>query len=242
MAREPETDELEEPETEHGDETLILGSQDPDDKPRRSRLPFFILLILLLVGGGIVIMNPDLLLNMLGGGNDMPAPPAPEMPVARTAPAPAPTTPPPAPTAPAVVPPPSVTPAPTPSGPAPSASTPSAPPANAPAMPPPAPKTAAPAPLAPAPATTVAKGAPSLVPTPAFGEGQRVTVKQDPGSPAGIGLSLDSAGVRPGPLVRTGAILTVLDAELQNTTWIYSVKAEDGTRGWISEKHLAAAR
>jgi len=240
MAREPQTDELEDTGTEQSDETLILGSQDPEEKPRRSRLPFFILLVLLLVGGGIVIMNPDLLLNMLGGGNETPAPQAPQMPVARQAPAPAPTAPPPDSMPAAPVTPPSAAPSMPPTGAAPTPSAPSA--ASTPAMPPAAPKAPAPAPLASAPATTVAKAAPGAIPTPAFGEGQRVTVKQDPGSPAGIGLSLDSAGIRPGPLVRTGAVLTVLDAELQNTTWVYSVKAEDGTRGWISEKHLAVAR
>jgi hypothetical protein len=52
-------------------------------------------------------------------------------------------------------------------------------------------------------------------------------------------LSADAEGTRPGPTVRAGSTLTVLDAELQNTGWIYSVRADGGAKGWIAETRLA---
>ncbi len=82
--------------------------------------------------------------------------------------------------------------------------------------------------------------APANVPTPLFSEGQRVTVKPDSSSPTGsISLTSDAEGTRPGPTIRTGSTLTVLDAELQNNVWIYSVRAETGVRGWVAENRLA---
>lgn len=90
------------------------------------------------------------------------------------------------------------------------------------------------------PLTSAPTSSPS-VPPPLFGEGQRVTVKPDPASPTGlISLSGDAAGTRPGPSINTGATLTVLDAELQNNIWIYAVRTEEGTTGWIAEHRLAA--
>ncbi|HKW85957.1 MAG TPA: hypothetical protein VJM82_02705 [Nitrospiraceae bacterium] len=79
---------------------------------------------------------------------------------------------------------------------------------------------------------------PSL-PTPLFSQGQRVSVIPDPAPPGGsLSLSLDSAGTKPGPSVRAGTTLTVLDGELQNNVWVYSVRTEDGATGWIAERHL----
>jgi hypothetical protein len=79
------------------------------------------------------------------------------------------------------------------------------------------------------------------VPTPLFGEGQLVTVRADPASPGGsVALTGDAGGTRPGPSVRIGAPLTVLDAELENNTWIYSVRTEEGMTGWIAERRLTS--
>ena len=105
--------------------------------------------------------------------------------------------------------------------------------------PPPAPS-GTPIPATPLPQTTSPGPVASLSPpTPLFSQGQRVSVVPDPVPPSGLlSLNLDSAGTKPGPSVRAGTTLTVLDGELQNNIWVYSVRTEDGTTGWIAEKHL----
>ena len=97
-----------------------------------------------------------------------------------------------------------------------------------------------PVPATPSPLTTSPGPVASLFPpTPLFSQGQRVSVVPDPVPPSGLlSLSLDSAGIKPGPSVRAGTTLTVLDGELQNNIWVYLVRTEDGTTGWIAEKHL----
>jgi len=122
---------------------------------------------------------------------------------------------------------------------------------------PPAPVQAtAPAPV-PAPTGNMAAPAPGTVPappavvanvpmpaasptaqtisTPLFGEGQKVSVS------APTPLTADSAGKKPGPATAApGSTLVVLDADLQNFAWIYSVRTEQGATGWVAEKHLVA--
>jgi hypothetical protein len=72
-----------------------------------------------------------------------------------------------------------------------------------------------------------------------FGEGQRVTVTVDPTAPGGtISLYADPTGSRPGPLVRAGATLTVMDGDLQPDGWMYAVRTDEGVKGWVSEKRL----
>lgn len=77
------------------------------------------------------------------------------------------------------------------------------------------------------------------VPAPAFAEGQQVLVHLDGIAPE-ISLSADSAGGNPGPSVRSGSVLIVLDAEWQHNGWVYQVRTEDGAKGWIAEKRLTA--
>lgn len=77
------------------------------------------------------------------------------------------------------------------------------------------------------------------MPTPMFGEGQKVTVSVEPGAPPdGITLMQDAAGTKPGPTVRPGTTLTVLDGDLQGNSWVYSVRGDDGTKGWVAERKL----
>ncbi|HXH86837.1 MAG TPA: hypothetical protein VNI35_08405, partial [Nitrospira sp.] len=72
-----------------------------------------------------------------------------------------------------------------------------------------------------------------------FGGAQKVTVIDNPAVPSEtIPLMLDSAGTKPGPVVRPGVTLTILDGDLQPGGWVYSVRTEEGTKGWISEKRL----
>ncbi|WP_447983655.1 hypothetical protein [Nitrospira sp. Nam74] len=82
---------------------------------------------------------------------------------------------------------------------------------------------------------------PGTIPTPSFGEGQRVSIVPNSASP-GLPLSLtqDAAGTKSGPTVGPGRTLFVLDAELHNGTWVYLVRTDEGAKGWIAEKQLAA--
>jgi len=49
---------------------------------------------------------------------------------------------------------------------------------------------------------------------------------------------LDPTGAKPGPVVRPGVTLSVLDGDLQPSGWVYSVRTDDGVKGWIPEKRL----
>lgn len=122
---------------------------------------------------------------------------------------------------------------------------PAAQPEMAPAPPAPVDTAPAPAPLAPTPpaamAPTPAPLAPAsnAMPSPMFAEGQKVTVIANPTIPSEIvSLSLDPTGTKPGPTIRPGVTLNILDGDLQPGGWVYSVRAEDGTKGWINENRL----
>ncbi len=41
-------------------------------------------------------------------------------------------------------------------------------------------------------------------------------------------------------MLRPGAIVTVLDGELLNNAWVYSVRTQEGEKGWIPERRLQA--
>ena len=121
----------------------------------------------------------------------------------------------------------------------------------------PSPRNEASAPLAPAtsPATAVPPAAPAIVPPPQmaaraatpvvppldpmFSEGQKVTVTLDERAPGGnIPLFADSSSSKPGPIVRPGVSLTVMDGDLQAYGWMYLVRTDEGVQGWVSEKRL----
>ena len=110
---------------------------------------------------------------------------------------------------------------------------------STPTLAPTAPATPAQIPSASAP--TVAPLAPAANPvsSPMFGEAQKVTVIGNPTVPTEtIPLTLDPAGTKPGPVVRPGVTLTILDGDLQPGGWVYSVRTDEGMKGWISEKRL----
>jgi len=120
------------------------------------------------------------------------------------------------------------------------------PPATAAPVPAPAPESAptgaplAPsAPAMPPPSAAPAPPAPPAAAIPMFAEGQKVTVTLDPTAPGeSVSLSMDSLGTTPGPLVKPGVTLTVLDGEIQGNNWVYSVRTDEGTKGWVPEKRL----
>jgi len=100
------------------------------------------------------------------------------------------------------------------------------------------------APVAPAgapPPQTEAKPVAPVVSTldPMFGEGQKVTITVDEMAPGGsLPLFADSSRSRPGPIVRAGASLTIMDGDLQPGGWMYLVRTDEGVLGWVSEKRL----
>lgn len=238
FARQPEPDlEFTEEELE---QTTNVRSSSPIKPPKKSggRPLLWILLLALVGGGAYVAMEPEMVMDLLGpilGESPRPQQPPP---VAMRPPRPMP-----APSAPAGQPetasPNAVAPpVPTPQAAAPTpVPTPSPAPTPAPGMPtasvpiPPAPVTPA-APAAAAPAVTAS-------PTPMFGEGQKVTVMLNPATPGDmVTLTQDSAGTKPGPAIRPGTVLTILDGDLQSSGWVYSVRSDDGSKGWIAERRL----
>ena len=131
-----------------------------------------------------------------------------------------------------------------------------APPAPAPQAAP-SPSNGASAPLTPAtsPAAAVPPAAPAVVPLPQtaarpaapvvpsldpmFSEGQKVTVTVNDTAPGGnIPLYADSSSSKPGPTIRPGISLTIMDGDLQPGGWMYWVRTDDGATGWVSEKRL----
>jgi hypothetical protein len=105
------------------------------------------------------------------------------------------------------------------------------------------------------PATAVTPVSPTVVPAPQtaantvvpvatssdpmFSEGQKVTITGDNTAPDGnISLFAESSSNKPGPIVRPGVLLTVIDGDLQPGGWVYLVRTDEGAIGWISEKRL----
>lgn len=234
------------------DKTVVLGppgKKGPTPTSMKERLLFLVLVLIIVGGGGYLAVNPDVLMSLLGDApGDTPPPqqtpkvPKPAAPPMAQAPAPSQAS---APAAPGVVPAPApapvapAAPMPAPAAPAPvavtSVPTPApVPTAPKPAAPAPAPVPAAPVAVASAPKPAAASAVPSI-PTPRFGEGEKVSVT------APTPLAADSTGKKPGTVTAApGATLVVLDADLQNFAWIYSVRTEQGATGWVAEKNLVA--
>ena len=79
----------------------------------------------------------------------------------------------------------------------------------------------------------------AAVPTPQFGEGDTVTLSlNNSDSGSSMTLTSDAAGIKPGPRIKTGEVLTIIDGETVHQEWVYHISTLSGKRGWISEKHL----
>lgn len=194
------------------DKTVVLGppGKKGPNPPSTKERVLFLVLILIIVSAGGYLAVNPEILMDLLG--DPPgAPPPPQ--IARPAPKPA-----------LPAPPQTTGTAPAPA-PAPAGNMPAPAPGTVPATP--AVVANAPMPAAPPTAQTIS--------TPLFGEGQKVSVS------APTPLTADSAGKKPGlATVLPGSTLIVLDADLQNFAWIYSVRTEQGATGWVAEKNLVA--
>jgi len=221
FARQPEPD-LEFTEEEL-DQTVATKARGPVNPRKKSGggSPILWILLLALVGGiAYVSMEPEMLTEWLSPylGESTPPPmamkPTPSTPAPAAPPTPAPQA-------------------------APSPST----GATAPVAPATAPVTAVP-PAAPAvvpPPQTAARPAASVAPSldPMFSEGQKVTITVDDTAPGGnIPLFADSSSSKPGPFIRPGVLLTVMDGDLQSGGWMYLVRTDEGVAGWVSEKRL----
>ena len=209
FARAPEPDlEFEEDVLEEAESGS--GQSSPSSKPpkRKGSSPLMWIFLLLLLGGGAYVAMDPDVVMDLL--NPLLGEPVASPPVAQA--------PPPKPAAPKAAP---ATPSPSlPSPPSPMDSA----PAGSDAVPPPS--------TAPSPGPTAPTKSFS---DPQFAEGQRVTISSTAGP---LILSQDPAGRQPGPSVKPGSVLTVLDGDLQPTGWIYSVRTDQGTKGWVPEKML----
>lgn len=259
FARQPEPDlEFTEEELE---QTSNIRSSSPMKPPRNKKSggsPLLWLFLLVLIGGGAyVAMEPEMVMDLMGpilGETPEPQlapPPMAKKPVPPPAPIPniPPVQPQPsatAPVAPPAEPPPAAmpTPAPVPSPTLDSTSA-QALPATSPPVPPTPASQAAPSQKA-EPATAPASQMPPPVadiPNPHFGEGQRVTLLPSPNAPRQkVALMKDADGTTPGPAVPPGTNFTILDGDLQDRGWVYYVRSDYGTKGWLDEKQLRAKR
>lgn len=230
FARQPEPDlEFTEEELE---QTMDVRSSSPKKSPKKSGgSPLMWILLLVVAGGGAyVAMEPEMVMDVVGPLLGDTPEPAPQPPVARkpAPPKPMPSTQPGQPQQPAqplqaAVPAPAPTPIPVP--------------AQAPSMP----TASAPAPTAPKSLPTPAVSAPPTIatPDPLFTEGQRVTVLPNPGAPGQkVSLLKDAEGTKSGPAIPPGTAFTILDGDLQERGWVYSVRSDYGTKGWLAEKQL----
>jgi hypothetical protein len=52
----------------------------------------------------------------------------------------------------------------------------------------------------------------------------------------------DAEGTKPGPAVPPGTNFTILDGDLQDRGWVYYVRSDYGTKGWLDEKQLRPKR
>lgn len=257
FARQPEPDlEFTEEELEQTANVRAASPMKPPKNKKSGGRPVFWLLLLVLIGGGTFFaMEPEMVMDLVGPLlGETPAPPP--SPIARKPAPPAPpipNTPPaqpqasvPAPVAPQTDSPQVAIPAPAPI-PAPDLAQ-----TSAPAMPNAA-SLVSPAPVPPAmanrkvPVATApaAEPLPPIIdsPDPLFGEGQRVTLLPSPSAPREkVALMKDAAGTKPGLAVPPGTNFTILDGDLQERGWVYYVRSDYGTKGWLNEKQLRAKR
>lgn len=220
FARQPEPDlEFTEEELDQTIATKSKGSMNPRKKPGGGSPILWILLLALVGGIAFVSMEPDMLTEWLSPYLGESASPPMAMKPKPTLPAPALPT----------VPEPQTAPDPSNETSAPST------PGNSPASVSPA----APAVVPPPPA--VARPAAPVEPSldPMFSEGQKVTITINDTAPGGsISLFADSLSSKPGPIVRPGISLTIMDGDLQAGSWMYFVRSDEGIQGWVSEKRL----
>ncbi|TKB77812.1 MAG: hypothetical protein E8D42_11385 [Nitrospira sp.] len=229
FARQPEPDlEFTEEELE---QTTTIRSPSPTKPPQKSsgRPLLWVLLLILIGGGAYVAMEQEMIMDYVGPLLGESPAPQPQPPVARR----------PAPPAPATQPQAAV-PIPPPAAPVevPQAAAPTTTLVPTPPVPQPMPTASAPIQAPPPPASTPVAPI-TASPTPLFSEGQRVSVLADTMNPGGkVVLAQDAEGTKPGPAIPPGTALTILDGDLQANGWVYAVRSDFGTKGWLIETQL----
>lgn len=75
----------------------------------------------------------------------------------------------------------------------------------------------------------------AMVPAPLFLENQKVSLM---GGTEEASLLMDPQTGKPGPSVKAGDTMTILDGTLQDGNWLYQVKTSTGQVGWLAESKL----
>ena len=78
-------------------------------------------------------------------------------------------------------------------------------------------------------------GRQDLVPSPLFRENEAVILNAKSGEAL---LLTDPRTGKPGPTVKAGESMTIIDGEFQKGTWLYQVKTKSGQVGWLSGSKL----
>jgi hypothetical protein len=229
FARQPEPDlEFTEEELE---QTTTIQSPSPSKPPKKSsgRPLLWVLLLIVIGGGAYVAMEQEMIMDYVGPLLGESPAPQPQPPVARRPSPPAQATQPQA-----------AVPIPPPAAPVevPQAAAPTTTPVPTPPIPQPMPTASAPIQAPPSPASPPVAPI-TASPTPLFSEGQRVSLLADPTNPGGkVVLAQDAEGTKPGPAIPPGTALTILDGDLQTNGWVYAVRSDFGTKGWLVETQL----
>lgn len=75
--------------------------------------------------------------------------------------------------------------------------------------------------------------------SPKFAEGQQVLFsKYAEGNTESLKLKGDASGTKPGPAVKPGELLTIVDGEILGTSWVYKVQKSSGATGWVLENEI----
>ena len=79
----------------------------------------------------------------------------------------------------------------------------------------------------------------SSMSSPKFAEGQQVlfSTGAEVNSESST-LKGDASGTKPGPAVKPGELLTIVDGEIVGTSWVYKVQKSSGATGWVLEKEI----
>lgn len=81
------------------------------------------------------------------------------------------------------------------------------------------------------------------IPVPMFHEGQRVRVRPDLNAPGwSILLRQDAEGTMAGATILPGSVLAIIDGDLQGRDWVYFVRSDIGSEGWLTEGQLRPKR
>ncbi|RMH34576.1 MAG: SH3 domain-containing protein [Nitrospirae bacterium] len=89
------------------------------------------------------------------------------------------------------------------------------------------------------PSSAPAPSKPAAPPSPAFHEGQQaVIVPPKDGRQQAVRLFSDPEGSKPGPQLKAGETVIIVDGALVDQQWVYQVRTPSGATGWVQESML----